>query len=40
VFGVFPQHASAFYSVAVVLNLFQCTQTLVQVVYMRVDRSA
>jgi hypothetical protein len=39
VFGVFPQHAYALYTVAVVLNLFQCAQTLVQVVYMRVASS-
>ena len=39
VFGIFPQHAAAFYTLAVVLNLFQCAQTLVQAVYMRVERS-
>jgi hypothetical protein len=40
VFGVFSSHASALYIVAVVLNLFQCAQTLVQVVYIRVNRAA
>ena len=39
-FGVFPFHASALYTVAVVLNLFQCAQTLAQVVYIRVKRTA
>jgi len=39
VFGIFPQHAASLHTLAVVLNLFQCAQTLVQVVYMRVERT-
>jgi len=39
VFGVYRQHAPALYTVAVVLDLFQCARTLVQVVNMRVARS-
>ena len=38
IFGTFPQHAPAFYVVAVVVNLFQCALTLVQVVFARVQR--
>jgi hypothetical protein len=40
VLGIFPAHAAAVYTVAVVVNLFQCAQTLVQVVYARVGRAA
>lgn len=32
--------APALDTVAVVVNLFQCAQTLVQVVYMRVERAS
>jgi len=40
VLGIFPQHAQALYTLAVVVNLLQCAQTLVQVVYGRVDRTS
>lgn len=39
IFGVSPRFAPALYTVAVVINLLQCAQTLVQVVYLRVERS-
>jgi hypothetical protein len=40
VLGIFLPYASALYTIAVVVNLFQCAQTLVQVVYSRVGRAA
>jgi hypothetical protein len=39
ILGMFPQHAAAFYVLAVVINLLQCAQTLVQTVYARVART-
>lgn len=39
VFGVFPRYAHAFYMIAVIINLIQCAQTLIQVVYARVERT-
>ncbi len=38
VFGFLPQYAHAFYMLAVVINLIQCAQALLQVVYARVER--
>ncbi len=40
IFGIFLPQAAALYTMAVVLNLFQCALTLVQVVYARVERAA
>ena len=37
-FGVLPEYAHALYMIAVIINLIQCAQTLLQVVYARVDR--
>ena len=39
VFGVLPQYALGFYMIAVIINLIQCAQTLIQVVYARVERA-
>jgi len=39
ILGIFLPYAHALYTLAVVLNLFQCAQTLVQVVYGRVERA-
>lgn len=38
-FGILTQYAHAFYMIAVVINLIQCAQTLIQVVYARVERA-
>lgn len=39
VFGILPEYARAFYMIAVIINLIQCAQTLIQVVYARVERA-
>ena len=39
ILGILPRYAPAFFTTAVIINLFQCATTLGQVVYLRVNRT-